>query len=48
MNMGQPLDPAVRVSGIRAVVAYLVGIAVGTALALPILAALFGISLPVV
>ena len=48
MNLNQPLDPAVRVDGIRAVVAYVVGIVVGTALALPILAALFGINLPVV
>ena len=48
MNLNEPLGTAVRVDGIRAVIAYVVGITVGAALALPILAALFGISLPVV
>ena len=48
MNLNAPLGAVESVKGVKAVIAYVVGITVGAAFALPILAALFGISLPVV
>ena len=48
MNLNAPLGAVARVDGVRALIAYAIGLAIGAALALPILAALFGIGLPVV
>lgn len=48
MNLNAPLGAVARVDGVRALIAYAVGLAIGAALALALLAALFGIGLPVV
>jgi len=45
MDLNAGLDVAARVEGRRALIGYLIGLAVGTAVALPILVALFGLSL---
>jgi hypothetical protein len=47
MDLNAQLDVVQRVQGTRALVAYLIGAAVGTAVALPILVTLFGLQLAV-
>ncbi len=43
MNLNSYVDPVVEPTGARAVGAYVVGAVAGTAIALPVLIALFGV-----
>jgi hypothetical protein len=48
MDLNVGLGAMERVEGLRALVAYLIGGALGTLVALPILEMLFGVNVPVV
>jgi hypothetical protein len=47
MDLNAPLGVVERPAGTAAWLAYAIGLTIGTAVALPILAALFGVELPI-
>jgi hypothetical protein len=47
MDLHAPIAVVERAEGTPALVGYLIGLALGTAVAVPIIAAIFGVTIPV-